>query len=197
MITTTVLTVSAMDMGISNTVNYMGRVCRGYAKKPGRKQVQVKYPATLDPSAGDNTNGSIFIGSTNLNKLIRATPGPKIVFGYSQGAQVAGTWMRRFAHLPDAPPAAELTFLLIGNPERRYGQQPWTAKQTPDYTQYTVRDVSRRHDNWADYSKARHGGNRIPAMFGGIHNNYWQTDPYGINAEVVKIAGNTSYVIVP
>lgn len=194
---TTVLTVSALDMGINKSINYMARVCSGYAVKPGHRQIQVKYPASLDPSAGDNPRASIYVGATALDKLIRSTPGPKIVFGYSQGAQVAGTWMRRFAHLPDAPSPDELSFLLIGNPERRYGQQPWTKKQTPDNTQYRVRDVSRKNDNWADYNPKVHGTNKIVALFGSIHTNYWNTDPYGPKAEVVRVEGNTTYVIVP
>jgi hypothetical protein len=194
---TTVLTVSALDMGIDRSMNYMKRICGGFAVKPGHTQVQVNYPAALDPSAGDNTKGSIYVGATNLNTLIRSTSGPKIVFGYSQGAQVVGAWLRRFAHAPDAPSPDELSFLLIGNPERKYGQQPWTKKQTPDWTQYQVRDVSRRNDNWSDYSVARHGSNKILAMFGSIHTNYWNTDPYDSKAEVIKTVGNTKYVTVP
>ena len=195
MTNTTVFTISALDLGIDKTVNYMKKVCRGYAVQPGRTQVQVKYPATLDPS-GDSPTGSIQTGATNLDKLIRQTPGPKIVFGYSQGAQVAGAWLRKYPQLSDAPPAEELSFLLIGNPERKYGKQPWTKKITPDYTQYKVRDVARRNDNWADW----HGSpndNRIMALFGSIHCNYWNTDPYDPAAEVIKVAGNTTYVIVP
>jgi len=194
---TTILTISALDLGIDKAINYMGKVCKGYAVKPGNKQVQVKYPATLDPSEGDNTKGSIYTGATNLDKLIRATPGPKIVFGYSQGAQVAGTWLRRYANRADAPSPNELSFLLIGNPERKYGQQPWTKKQTPDNTQYTVRDVSRKHDNWADYSPEIHGTNRIRALFGGTHTDYWNSDPYDVRASIFKIAGNTTYVLIP
>jgi hypothetical protein len=195
--TTTILTVSALDLGINKSINYMGRVCKGFAAQPNRKQIQVKYPATLDPSAGDNRKGSIYTGATNLDKLIRATPGPKIVFGYSQGAQVAGTWLRRYAHLADAPPLNELSFLLIGNPERKYGQQPWTKKQTPDNTQYTVRDVSRRHDNWSDYNPKVHGTNKIRALFGSIHTNYWNSNPYDAKASIIKTVGNTTYVLIP
>jgi hypothetical protein len=192
---TTVLTVSALDLGIDKAVNYMGRVCRRFATTGGRHQVQVRYPAMLDPS-GDNPGGSIQTGARNLDRLIRSTTGPKIVLGYSQGAQVCGAWMRRYAYLFDAPDHRELSFILIGNPERRYGQQPWTAKQTPDDTRYAVRDVARRSDNWADW----HGqptDNRFLAMFGKIHTNYWDTDIYDPAAEVGKVAGNTTYVVVP
>jgi hypothetical protein len=34
-------------------------------------------------------------------------------------------------------------------------------------------------------------------MFGKIHTNYWDTDIYDPAAEVVKVAGNTTYVVVP
>lgn len=194
---TSILTVSALDMGIDRNFNYMKKVCKGYAVRPGHTQIQVKYPAALDPSAGDSLKGSIYVGASNLDKLIRSTSGPKVVFGYSQGAQVAGTWLRRFAYRNDAPDPEELSFLLIGNPERKYGQQPWTKKQTPDDTQYAVRDVSRRHDNWSDYSKAKHGSNKILALFGSIHTNYWTTDPYDPKSEVIRKVGNTTYVVVP
>jgi hypothetical protein len=188
---TTVLTVSALDLGIDRTINYMKRVCKGFAVADGRTQVQVKYPATLDP----NGTGSIAIGCDNLNTLIRATPGPKIVLGYSQGAQVCGAWLRKYARYWDAPPATELSFILIGNPERRYGQQPWTKKITPDDSQYMVRDVARRGDNWADWQGQT--SNRFLALFGKVHTNYWGTDIYDPNAEIVKTVGNTTYVRVP
>ncbi len=187
----TVLTVSALDMGADRVINYMARVCRGFAVSNGRRQIQVKYPATLDPTG----TGSIAVGCDNLDRLIRSTPGPKIVLGYSQGAQVCGAWLRKYAARSDAPNPDELSFILIGNPERRYGQQPWTAKTTPDWTQYTVRDVARRDDHWANYRGVP--ANRFAAMFGGTHTSYWQTDIYDPAAEVIQVAGNTTYVVVP
>lgn len=190
---TTVLTVSALDLGADKAVNYMKRICNGFAVKPGHTQVQVRYPATLDPTG----TGSIRIGAENLNKLIHSTKGPKIVLAYSQGAQVAGAWLRKYAHANNAPHPDELSFILLGNPERKYGQQPWTQKQTPDYTQYKVRDVSRRNDNWSDYNPKKHPKNRIAALFGSIHTNYWGTNIYDPKAEVIKVVGNTTYVIVP
>ena len=191
-----VLTVSALDMGLNKTFNYMGKVCRGFANSPGHKQVPVHYPATLDPSAGTNPRGSIFVGATNLDMLIRATPGPKVVLGYSQGAQVVGTWLRRFARTAGAPDPAELSFVVIGNPERRVGKQPWTLKVTPDDTQYQVRDVARRGDKWANW----HGkptDNRVLAMFGGTHTDYWRSDIYDPAGRVIETAGNTTYVLIP
>jgi hypothetical protein len=191
---TVVLTVSALDLGLDRAVNYMRRVCKGYAVAEGRTQLQVKHAALLDPSAGDKVTGSIYRGATSLDVAIRSTPGKKIVLGYSQGAQIAGTWMRRFASLSDAPLPDELSFLLIGNPERRFGQQPWTKKQTPDGSQYRVRDVARRNDNWADWH-GKSTDNRVLALFGSIHTNYWGVDPD--QGEVIRTMGNTDYVVVP
>lgn len=192
--TVTVLTLGALDLGADRLFNYMRRVCRGYAVSPGHRQVQVKYPAVLDPS-GDNPRGSIQTGATNLDRLIRSTPGSKEVLAYSQGAQVVGAWMRRYAGKPDAPTPAELSFILIGNPERRIGKQPWTTKTTPDTTAYRVMDVARRGDNWADW----HGqtSNRILALFGSIHTNYWGVDLHDPHAETLAVAGNTTYIRVP
>lgn len=188
-----VLTVGPLDLGANNILNYMRLVCRRFAITGGRRQVPVKYPAKLDPSG----NGSIRIGADNLDATIWSTPGRKIVLGYSQGAQVAGAWMRKYAHGTDAPPASELSFILIGNPERKFGKQPWTEKVTPDYTQYSVMDVARTGDNWADYDPKVHGTKRIPAMFGKIHNSYWDVDVFDGRSEVVAVVGNTAYVRVP
>lgn len=189
---TAVLTVGPLDMGIDRMVNYMRRVCLRYAVTNGRHQIRIKYPAVLDPS-GDRPHGSIQTGATRLNTAIRTTPGPKIVLAYSQGAQVAGAWLRRYAYQPDAPHPNTLSFILIGNPERRYGKQPWTAKVTPDDTQYTVRDVARSGDNWADYKGVP--ASRFLAMFGRIHTDYW-----GVNLEVpgtiIHTVGNTTYEVV-
>lgn len=188
---TTVLTVSALDLGIDRAVNYMSRVCRRFAVTGGRTQVQVKYPARLDPDA----TGSIAVGCENLNKLIRSTNGPKIVLGYSQGAQVCGSWLTRYANDYASPPPSELSFILIGNPERRFGKQPWTKRVTPDDTCYTVLDVARKGDNWADYQGFPK--NKFAAMFGKIHTNYWDVDIDGHSAETVAVNGNTTYVRVP
>lgn len=193
---TTVLTIPALDLGIDRTINYMARVCNGWAVSDGKTQIKVKTTGMLDPSAGDNPNGAIAIAARNLNELIMTVTGPKVVFGYSQGAQIAGEWLRRMGKICPVQPS-ELSFLLIGNPERRYGKQPWTKKVTPDDTPYGVRDVARRHDNWADYDPNFHPKNKIAAMFGNIHTNYWKTDPYGVDAKVVKVVGKTEYVIVP
>ena len=190
---TTVLTVGALDLGVDKLFNYMKRVCNGFAVKPGHRQIQVKYPATLDPT-GDSPLGSIQIGASKLDALIRSTKGPKIVLAYSQGAQVVGAWLRKYAYKPDAPDEDELQFILIGNPERSIGKQPWVQKTTPEHTQYRIRDVARKGDNWADWQGQTK--NRFLALFGSIHNDYWKTDLFDPRAEVQGVVGNTTYVRV-
>ena len=118
------------------------------------------------------------------------------MLGYSQGAQVVGAWLRKYAYSAGSPDNRDLQFLLIGNPERRFGKQPWTKRITLDNTKYTVRDVSRRGDKWANF-QGKPTDNRILAMFGGTHTNYWDTDPYDPAAEVINTVGRTTYVLVP
>lgn len=194
---TTVLTIPALDLGIDRGINYMRRICKGWAVAEGRRQVQVHTSGLLDPSAGDNPRGAIAQAANRLNTLIRLTSGPKVVLAYSQGAQIAGTWMRNYADNPHAPDPAELSFILLGNPERRFGKQPWTKKITPDTTQYRVRDVARRHDNWADYDPKVHPKTKLAAMFGSIHTNYWGVDLEGPNVRTIQKVGLTEYQIVP
>ena len=67
---------------------------------------------------------------------------------------------------------------------------------TPDWTQYTVRDVARRGDKWAHW-QGKPTDNRILAMFGGTHTDYWRTDPYDPSGETIAVAGNTTYMLVP
>jgi pimeloyl-ACP methyl ester carboxylesterase len=192
---TTVLTIGALDLGVGRLINYMAKVCKGWAVAGDRKQIRVPTSGLLDPSAGDRPRGSIARGAKALDDLIRKTPGEKVVFGYSQGAQIAGQWLRTYAAKPDAPTTAELSFLLIGNPERRFGKQPWTKKITPDDTRYRVRDVARKGDRWANYKGVP--AHRFAAMFGGTHTNYWKTDPFDPRGEVIEVSGFTQYVIVP
>lgn len=191
--TISVLTIGGLDLGINKAVNYMKSVCQGFAVRPGNTQVQVKYPATLDVT-GDNPRGSIQTGATNLDKLIRSTPGQKIVLGYSQGAQVVGAWLRRYAYSPDAPSPKELSFILIGNPEREYGQRPWARKKTPNDTQYTIRDVTNKYDNFGDFTGKQEAEGRQAST----HLKYWDVNCYDDpNAQIVKVVGNYTYVLMP
>lgn len=188
-----VLTLGGLDFGLHKIVNYMGRVCRSFATTGGRTQIPVRYPARLDLSNGDNPQGSIQTGARLLDAAIRATPGPKTVLGYSQGAQVVGAWMVAHAYRHDAPD--DLQFILIGNLERRYGNPLWVPKTTPDDTRYKVWDVAKSDDGWCNGTNPKKG--LIVGVGGKGHLNYWNTDLFGPDNEVIRVVGNTTYVVAP
>lgn len=81
------------------------------------QHINVDYPASLwpltglsDPSMGD----SIAIGVARLEAMIRATPGPLVIAGGSQGAMVIQAAEADLAGEPAVPP--DTTFVLIADP---------------------------------------------------------------------------------
>ena len=145
---TTVLTLEPLDYNLGG--NTLVWELRG-APCAGREVVKVDYPASLGRNSIDD-------GVSALDALIHSTPGPKLVFGHSQGAQVASRWLRTHADGPDAPPANELSFLFIGNPLRKYGGYIVGRPEvdgviglpTRNDTPYTVTDIALQYDGWAD-----------------------------------------------
>lgn len=93
-------------------------------------------------------DGSISEGALALDDKLIADDGEKLVFGYSQGAQVAGFWLRNYA--PTTVVNRENTsFLLVGDPENTYGV-PW-APRVPTDTGFAVTEVWAQYDGWADW----------------------------------------------
>lgn len=105
-------------------------------------------------------------GADLLNDALIATSGHKIVFAHSLGALVAHHWLTDYA--PDSTiPFADLEFILIGNPCRKYGGMlsgesrlaPYVgplsdlngAAPLPAVVNYQVRDLARQYDGWADW----------------------------------------------
>lgn len=141
---TTVLTLEPLDFNIlGNTLKLQlrGKPCYN------RTVIKVDYPANFQAK-------SIDLGVEALDKAVRTVEGPKLVFAHSQGAQVCSRWMRKTVgeFIPD------LSFLLIGNPLRKYGGyiigKPEVGgeigKPTPNDTPYSVMDVKMQYDGWAD-----------------------------------------------
>lgn len=151
---TTVLTLEPLDFNLlGNTLRLQlrGKPCAG------REVVKVDYPASFAAK-------SIDLGVEALNKALHAIPGPKLVFGHSQGAQVASRWLRKYAgDFKTAPPPCDVEFLLIGNPLRKFGGyiigRPEVGGQTglptPNDTQFTVTDVTMQWDGWSDWPTGR------------------------------------------
>ena len=185
---TTVLTVAPLGG------RDMTRWCGGWAGRQG-EVVEV-------PTAADLSVKAIPDAARSLDAVIRGTAGKLIVFGHSQGAQVASEWLREYT----SADRDRLEFVLTGNLERKhYGyaanKPTWVPGGnirglTPDDTGYRVLDIGRRGDLWANYP----GG--LLAMLGlplcWPHLNYSKVDPDNIDPRhVVKIVGGTTYVVCP
>ncbi|APE16504.1 hypothetical protein BOH72_15970 [Mycobacterium sp. WY10] len=77
------------------------------------------WPGEMAPWNGDLTLGeSMAVGLVNMDAAIRSTPGPKIVMGASGTTVVVDEEMRRLANDPTAPPADELSFVVMGDANR-------------------------------------------------------------------------------
>lgn len=144
----TVLTLEPLDFNLlGNTLKLQlrGKPCYD------RKVVKIDYPASFAAK-------SIDLGLEALVKAINEIPGRKMVFAHSQGAQVCSRWLRQYGKSATGPDPLELSFLLIGNPLRKYGGyiigKPEVGGQTglptPTDTAYVVRDVKMQYDGWAD-----------------------------------------------
>jgi hypothetical protein len=55
-------------------------------------------------------------GADILDDMLHTTEGQLLVVGYSEGAQVADAWLRRYGPTSDVDPA-RVSFLLVGDPE--------------------------------------------------------------------------------
>lgn len=200
--TTTVLTCEPLLIGLGAfAAATMNTTLSGFAPAHGT-------PVGV-PASNDLTYAGLLKGRDNLNDSIRNTPGKKIVFGYSRGAQIASEWLRAYAGKPGAPSASDLSFVLIGNPQRRLGGDLGktldgvTLRPAPDNTRYTVTDISRRWDGWANTDNWPDGPN--PAAqeklannkFSGAHTSYWWTSINSPQNQTRAVVGNTTYVVAP
>lgn len=199
--TTTVLTCEPLLIGLGAIASLtMNATLSGFAPSHGT-------PVSVPPS-NDLTYAGLLKGRDTLDDYIRQTPGKKIVFGYSRGAQIASEWLRAFADKPDAPAASELSFVLIGNPQRRLGGDLGrtldgvTLQPAPDNTQYTVTDISRRWDGWSNADNWPDGPNaeaqqQLQNGKFGAHTAYWSTTVSGPQNQTRAVVGNTTYVVAP
>lgn len=135
-----------------------------------------------------------------LNQALRdGTTGKQIVFAYSQGARVAGRWLTENAGTEGAPTAQDLSFVLMGNPSRKYGGSDRDWETTFPETDYRVIDVSQQYDMASDFPDnpfnllALLNAN---AGFFFTHQDYESVDIYD-EANYVWVEGNTTYVFVP
>lgn len=122
-----------------------GAVCEVYdcAKVPTAASLDLSHVKGVF-----GENGPISAGAATLNEVLRADGGEKLVFGYSQGAQVGGFWLRNYAPTTSVD-RQNTSFLFVGDPENTYGV-PWAAK-VPTNSGFAVTEVWSQYDGWADW----------------------------------------------
>jgi diacyltrehalose acyltransferase len=178
--------------------NYMPTMLQG-AITNGNTQIQVPY-----------NNYGLFLntvqqGASLLNSYLTAGTGTMVVFGHSLGAVVSSYWLANYVDGPIGTTTispADLSFVFIGNSVHKYGgalgpesNAEWsnwfgTGVTAPDNTPYTVTDVVRQYDGWADWPN---GTFNVDADFNAlagqnsIHPNYQNVSPSP------TAAGNVSY----
>lgn len=176
-----------------------------------------QYPRSMGAFTGSDDPlfaVSTAIGNANLNCLIDASVDLGVVgFGYSQGATVVNLWLNDHANGkdPSAPAANDVSFVLIGNPNRPNGGLlarvpgiyipvigvPFSGA-TPE-SQYKVTDVVRQYDLFADFPVDPlnvFAMLNIIADAGAIHGDYLNVD---VNSPEnwVETSGNTTYIMEP
>lgn len=160
----TAYTVEPLNLNlVESTPNlFGGAVCEVYDCE------RVPTAASLDLSHRDGVfgeDGPISTGAATLDDRLVADGGEKLVFGFSQGAQIAGFWLRNYAPTSVVDPATT-SFLLVGDPENTYGV-PWAPK-VPTESGFAVTELWSQYDGWADWP-ARFGllaaANAVAGMF--------------------------------
>src|SRR6185312_14960258 len=108
--------------------------------------------------------------------FINSGTGTRVVFGHSLGAVVSSYWLNQYAPDSGIDPA-DLSFVFIGNsvhpiggalgPESGSEWQNWfgTGIAAPADTPYTVTDIVRQYDGWADWPT---GGFNLDAVFNAL-----------------------------
>ncbi len=121
--------------------------------------VGLPWPGQMAPWNGTLTLGeSVAVGLENMDVAIRNTPGQKIVVGASGTTLVVDEEMRRLANDPTAPPADELSFVVMGDANRgAFRFFPGVKLPIFDYvpqipvTKYNVLVVKGEYDGIGDW----------------------------------------------
>jgi diacyltrehalose acyltransferase len=193
----TVLTLQPLDL---NLINPMPQELQG-ALCASNTCTNVSYPATLFSQAQ---------GVTALNTALQKTQGQVIVFAYSEGAQVASDWIAQYSNTPNAPSPSNVSFVLIGNPQR--AGTGWVActgqaggplyPNIPANNPYHITDIARQYDGWADWPNNRSSSGYMTAAqnaevgMATIHDNYFDVN-MNSPSNIRWTQGNITYVLVP
>jgi hypothetical protein len=145
----------------------------------------------------DSGVGGINDGIEKLNTKINTVGGVKIGFGQSEGARAIYGWLRKYGADCTVSPS-DLSFVCIGNPERKYGGWPWVERGLPDSLKYDVLDFTQQYDGASDYPDVPNANSqsRLNALWGLLttHASYWLVapgDPDNVTTTEVHAGGGT------
>lgn len=180
---TRVLTLSLLPGGNNDDLN--GVMCQS-----PRTCRNVVYSRASTPNA-----------VATLDAVLRdGTSGKQIVFAYSQGARVTAAWMREHGGTEGVPAAENLTFVLMGNPARKYsGSDKVRGPDVFPDLGYRIIDVSQEYDMASDFPDDT---SNLLAMLNSTagffftHQDYEPVDIYD-EANYVWTEGDITYVFVP
>lgn len=144
-------------------------------------------------------------GASILDQQLRETSGEIICLAHDQGAVVCSDWLMNYApHASSYAPEDRVSFILLGNPMRRYGGLMYALNfypkaRYPTDTPYQVTEFTRQYDGYSD----------VPDIIGnivadinvfagqiGIHpyyNNVRLEDPLNVSYQ----EGNVTYTWSP
>lgn len=195
----TVFTLSgtAAPPGYLYDLNYMGLAT-------GNTHVPVYYANLI-------SQATVNAGADTLNDQLLATSGHKIAFGHSLGALVCLRWLNFYGPTSTIP-FADLEFVLIGNPARKYGGMIYSTDGTqladyagqvqtlagvytmPDPVAYAVNDFTRQYDGWSDWPNVNEPIAMANASIGmvTVHLDY-SDERIGAFGNDTLVEGNVTY----
>lgn len=209
----TVVSIGATGSSPRNPVTALQRwpYTHNFADDPVTDVKTVDYPASLG-FVGMPMGESVDRGSAGLAELIDSTPGTVIVVCESQGCLSVTRLLQRYAADPTTAAAADnLILVMVGNPATAGGGMSAQAAgsyhplfritfpgATPE-SQYRTFNVTREYDFYADQPLDASNGlamlNSLIALFV-VHPYYGDIDVDSPD-NLVKIVGNTTYVLAP
>lgn len=182
---------------------------------PNFKNFNISESAAQDDKTLLNTHIVNNIGSVPVGQKL-------IVIGHSRGSQIIYKWLRETGPSSSVDPT-KILFISGGNPERKYngatavdpdghpatypGTQPWgNGYGVPVNTPYTVLDIARQYDQWADHpGDLSNSAAHTLANGSGVHTAYGAAPELGADGypanwnewTVVAAEGNITYIVSP
>lgn len=155
----TVILLNPYGSDVTNFLNHsfgVSQLMNGTVAAPGDTVYTLPY------NWNTSTAANITNGASLLDTKLRATSGTVLVFGYSEGCQIADYWLTNYGPTSSVS-TTNVSFLLIGNADNKYGGFAYnrsvfnTVAYTggkPDATPYTVIDFVRQYDPIGDFPSA-------------------------------------------